>query len=47
MEKGTPHYKLAIVKALVSAGQVRATASAFDGAHDLGIENLAGMCTTP
>ena len=44
MEKGTPHCKLALVKALVSAGQVRATASAFDGAHDLGIDDLAGMC---
>ncbi len=44
MEKGTPHCKLAIIKSLVSAGQVRATASAFDGARDLGINDLAGMC---
>lgn len=44
MKKGTPHCKLATVKALVSAGQVKATASAFDGARDLGINDLAGMC---
>ena len=44
MEKGTPHCKLAVVKALVSAGQVKATASAFDGARDVGIDDLAGMC---
>ncbi len=44
MEKGTPHCKLAVIKALVSAGQVKATASAFDGAGDLGINDLAGMC---
>ncbi|MGE4124635.1 MAG: type II toxin-antitoxin system MqsR family toxin [Pusillimonas sp.] len=45
MEKSTPHCKLAIVKALVEAGHVRATASAFNGARELGINNLAGMCT--
>ena len=28
----------------MGAGQVRATASAFDGAPDLGIDDLAGMC---
>ena len=44
MEKGTPHCKLVVVKALVSAGQVRATARSFDGARDLGIDDLAGMC---
>ena len=44
MEKGTPHCKLAIVKALVEAGQVRATASAFDGASLMGIEGLDAMC---
>ena len=44
MEKGTPHCKLAVVKALVSSGQVKATASAFDGARDIGINDLAGMC---
>ena len=44
MEKSTAHCKLAIVKALIEAGSVRATASAFRGARDLGINNLAGMC---
>jgi len=44
MEKGTPHCKLQIVKALVEAGQVRATASAYNGASELGIHDLAGMC---
>ena len=44
MEKGSPHCKLPAVKALVQAGRVRATASAFTGARDLGINDLAGMC---
>lgn len=44
MEKGTPHRKLAVVKALVKTGHVKATASAFNGARELGINNLAGMC---
>lgn len=44
MEKGTPHCKLSVVKALIEAGQVRATASAFNGARELGINDLAGMC---
>lgn len=44
MEKRTPHCNLSVVKALVEAGQVRATASAFNGARDLGIDDLAGMC---
>lgn len=44
MEKGAPHCKLLIVKALVEAGQVRATVSAFNGARELGINDLAGMC---
>jgi motility quorum-sensing regulator/GCU-specific mRNA interferase toxin len=44
MEKGTPHCKLSVIKALVEAGQVRATGSAFEGARELGIEDLAGMC---
>ena len=30
MEKGTPHCKLAFVKACVEAGQVRATATGDD-----------------
>jgi motility quorum-sensing regulator/GCU-specific mRNA interferase toxin len=45
MEKGTPHCKLPVVKALIEAGQVRATASAFNGARELGINDLAGMCS--
>jgi len=44
MEKSTPHCKLPAVKALVEAGRVRATASAFEGARGLGIDTLAGMC---
>lgn len=44
MEKGTPHCRLHIVKALVQAQKVRATASAYSGARELGIVDLAGMC---
>jgi len=44
MQKETPHCKLPAVKALIEAGQVRATASAFNGARELGINNLSGMC---
>lgn len=44
MEKATPHCQLPIIKALVEAGKVRATATAFDGARDIGVSNLAGMC---
>ena len=44
MEKGTPHRKLPKIKALIEAGQVRATASAFSGARGLGINDLTGMC---
>ena len=28
----------------MEAGEVRATASAFSGAREIGIDNLAGMC---
>jgi len=45
MEKATPHYKLSVVKALVEAGKVRATASAYRGARELAINDLAGMGT--
>ena len=45
MEKGTPHRKLSVVKALIEAGKVNATASAFNGARELGIDDLAGMCS--
>ena len=44
MEKGTPHCRLPVVKALVEAGKVRATASAYNGARELGIDDLDGMC---
>ena len=44
MEKGTPHCKLPVVKALIEAGKVKATASAFSGARELGINDLGGMC---
>jgi motility quorum-sensing regulator/GCU-specific mRNA interferase toxin len=44
MEKSTPQYKLSVVQGLVRLGQVRATASAFNGARTLGIFDLAGMC---
>lgn len=39
-----PHCRLSVVRALVEAGQVRATASAYQGARGLGIEDMAGMC---
>ena len=38
MGKGTPHRKLAIIKALVSSGQVRTTQSAREGAVALGFD---------
>ncbi|MGZ8219247.1 type II toxin-antitoxin system MqsR family toxin [Methylomagnum sp.] len=38
MEKPTPHCKLTLVKALVTAGKVRATRSARLGATALGLE---------
>lgn len=44
MEKGKPHYKLALIKALISADKVRATVSAFNGARAVGIPDLDGMC---
>ncbi len=44
MEKSIPHCKLPVIKALVAAGQVRATATAYNGARELGINDLAGMC---
>ncbi len=42
MEKGTPHCKLQVVKALLAAGQVRATFSALAGAAALGLD-FGGM----
>ncbi len=44
MEKNRPHRKLSLVQALINSGQVRATASAFAGARELGINDLSGMC---
>ena len=38
MEKGAPHCKLAVVKAMVSAGQVRTTKTAREGATALGFD---------
>ena len=37
MEKGTPHSKLPVVKALVEAGKVRTTHAARIGAAELGL----------
>lgn len=44
MEKSTPHCKLSVVQDLVRSSAVRATGSAFVGARELGINDLAGMC---
>lgn len=44
MEKGTPHCKLPVVRGLIEAGKVRATASAFNGARELGIDDLWPGC---
>ena len=44
MEKRVPHCPLSVIKALIAADKVRATASAFQGARGLGILDLAGMC---
>lgn len=44
MEKSTAHCKLHVVKALIEAGNVNATRTAFSGARLLGITSLAGMC---
>ena len=37
MEKGGPHCKLSVVKALVAAGKVRTTYSAVSGAAQMGL----------
>lgn len=44
MEKRTPHYKLAAVKALIEAGKVRTTHAARCGASELGFD-FSGMLT--
>jgi len=45
MEKRTPHYKPAVVKAMVAAGKVRATVSALAGgaAIGFGFEEIVGV----
>lgn len=44
MEKRTPHRKLSVVKDLVQAGKVRTTATAINGARELGIASVSEMC---
>ncbi len=41
MEKGTPHCRLSVVRALVEAGKVRSTYSALSGAAALGFDLAA------
>lgn len=45
MEKRTPHCKLPVIKALVEAGQVRATFTALAGGAALGLdfEGMVGI----
>ena len=45
MEKRTPHCRLAVVKGMVAAGQVRATVSALAGGAALGFgfEEIIGV----
>jgi len=38
MEKGTPHCKLPVVKAMIEAGKVRSTMSALAGGAALGFD---------
>lgn len=42
MEKWIPHYRLAVIKALVEAGKIRATVTALAGGAALGLD-FAGM----
>jgi motility quorum-sensing regulator/GCU-specific mRNA interferase toxin len=44
MEKRKPHYDLTTVRSLIEAGKVKATASAYDTARRIGINELAEMC---
>lgn len=44
MEKRKPHYDLAIVRSLIEAGKVKATASAYNTARLIGVNELAEMC---
>src|ERR1039457_1303233 len=45
MEKRTPHCKLAVVKAMVAAGKIRATVSALTGGAALGfgLQEIVGV----
>ena len=43
LEKQTPHCRLGVVKALVTSGKIRATASAYRGALELGISDIEGI----
>jgi len=47
MEKGTPHRKLGVVKAMIEAGKVRSTASALAGGAALGFDfdGIVGVVT--
>jgi len=45
MEKGTPHYRLSVIKELVGAGVVRTTYAARAGANALGL-TFADMVDT-
>ena len=49
MEKRTPHCKLAVVKAMVAAGRVRATVSALAGGAALGFGfgEIVGVVAAP
>ena len=38
MEKGTPHRKLVVIKAMIEAGKARSTASALAGGAALGFD---------
>nr|CAA71791.1 hypothetical protein [Cupriavidus necator]CAD61109.1 hypothetical protein [Cupriavidus oxalaticus] len=38
MEKGTPHCKLLVIRALMDAGRIRATFSALSGGAALGLD---------
>ena len=44
MEKSTPHCSLSLVRNLIEVDKVRATASAFIGARELGLYSLSEMC---
>jgi motility quorum-sensing regulator/GCU-specific mRNA interferase toxin len=46
MEKGTPHTRLHIIKQKVREGKIRATASAYEGADELGFSEplLPKLC---